>query len=87
MEKKEEILINENEEIIDTKPNNKVKYAVAIVAATIVLASVTTLLIGHFKFNWFKGEIYKLDASISRKAFQANYFSEKKNSNNQIFFC
>ena len=87
MEKKEEILINENEEIIDTKPNNKVKYAVAIVAATIVLASVTTLLIGHFKFNWFKGEIYKLDASISRKAFQANYFSEKKTVTTKFSFA
>ena len=87
MEKKEEILINENEEIIDTKPNNKVKYAVAIVATTLVLASVMTLLIGHFKFNWFKGEIYKLDASISRKAFQANYFSEKKTVTTKFSFA
>ena len=86
MEKKEEILINENEEIIDIKPNNKLKYAVAIVAATLVLASVTTLLIGHFKFNWFKGEIYKLDASISRKAYQANYFTEKKTVTTKFSF-
>ena len=87
MEKKEEILINENEEIIDTKPNNKVKYAVAIVATTLVLASVMTLLIGHFKFNWFKGEIYKLDASISRKAYQANYFTEKKTVTTKFSFA
>ena len=87
MEKKEEILINENEEIIDTKPNNKVKYAVAIIAATLVLASVTTLLIGHFKFDWFKGEIYKLDASISRKAYQANYFTEKKTVTTKFSFA
>ena len=87
MEKKEEILINENEEIIDIKPNNKLKYAVAIVAATLVLASVTTLLIGHFKFNWFKGEIYKLDASISRKAYQANYFTEKKTVTTKFSFA
>ena len=87
MEKKEEILINENQEIIDIKPNNKLKYAVAIIASTLVLASVAILLIGHFKFNWFRGEIYKLDANISRKAYQANYFSEKKNSKNQIFLC
>ena len=87
MEKKEEILINENEEIIDIKPNNKVKYAVAIIAATLVLASVTTLLIGHFKFDWFKGEIYKLDASISRKAYQANYFTEKKTVTTKFSFA
>ena len=78
MEKKEEILMNENEEIIETKPSNKVKYAIAIVASTLVLAAITTLLIGHFKFDWFKSENYKLDAKISRNVFQANYFSEKK---------
>ena len=78
MDKKEEILMNENEEIIETKPSNKVKYAVAIVSTTLVLAAVTTLLIGHFKFDWFKSDNYKLDANISRSVYQANYFSEKK---------
>ena len=78
MEKKEEILMNEKKEIIETKPSNKVKYAIAIVSATLVLAAVTTLLIGHFKFDWFKNDNYKLDANISRSVYQANYFSEKK---------
>ena len=86
MEKKEEILINEKEEIVDTKPS-KMKYVIAILAATLVLASVTTLLIGHFKYNWFKGEVYKLDANISRKAFQANYFSEKKTVTTKFSFA
>jgi hypothetical protein len=70
--------MNEKEEIIETKPSNKVKYTIAIVSSTLVLAAVTTLLIGHFKFDWFKSDNYKLDANISRTVYQANYFSEKK---------
>ena len=77
MEKKEEILINEPE-VIETKPSNKVKYVITIVASTLFLAAVTTLLIGHFKFDWFKADNYRIDANINRSVFQANYFSEKK---------
>ena len=87
MDKKEEILMNENEEIIETKPSNKVKYAVAIVSTTLVLAAVTTLLIGHFKFDWFKSDNYKLDANISRTVYQANYFSEKKTVSTKFSFA
>jgi len=77
MEKKEEILLNDPE-VIETKPSNKIKYAVAIIASTLVLAAATTLLIGHFKFDWFKSDNYKIDANINRNAYQANYFSERK---------
>ena len=77
MEKKEEILINDHEEV-ETKTFNKVKLAIAIIASTLVLAAVTTLLIGHFKFDWFKSDNYKIDANINRSVYQANYFSEKK---------
>ena len=87
MDKKEEILMNENEEIIETKPSNKVKYAVAIVSTTLVLAAVTTLLIGHFKFDWFKSDNYKLDANISRTVYQANYFHEKKTVSTKFSFA
>ena len=80
MEKKEEILINEPE-VVETKPSNKIKYTIAIIASTLVLAAVTTLLIGHFKFDWFKSDNYKIDAKINRNVYQANYFSEKKTMN------
>ena len=74
--KKEEILLNEPE-IVETKPN-KVKIALSILASTLVVATITTLLVGHFKFDWFKSDEYKIDARINRSIYQANYFSEKK---------
>ena len=49
---KEEILLNESE-IVETKPN-KLKIVLPIIASTLVIATITTLLIGHLKFNWFK---------------------------------
>ena len=85
MEKKEEILINDHEEV-ETKTFNKVKLAVAIIASTFVLAAATTLLIGHFKFDWFKSDNYKIDANINRSVYQANYFSEKKTVSTRISF-
>ena len=77
MEHKEEILLNEPE-FVETKASNKVKYTIAIIATTLVLATATTLLIGHFKFDWFKNDNYKIDANINRNLYQANYFSEKR---------
>jgi len=76
MSKKEEILLNERE-IVETKPS-KVKIAVSILISTLLVTAVTTLLIGHFKFDWFKSDSYKIDANINRSVYQANYFSEKK---------
>ena len=76
--KKEEILLNDSE-IVETKPN-KVKLALSILAATLIVATVTTLLVGHFKFDWFKSDEYKIDAHIKRSVYQANYFSEKRQS-------
>ena len=83
MEKKEEILLNEHEEV-ETKTSNKVGCAIAIIATTLVLAAATTLLIGHFKFDWFKSDNYKIDANINRSVYQANYFSEKKTMTTKI---
>jgi DNA topoisomerase IA len=82
MEKKEEILINEPE-MVSEKPS-KVKFILAILASTLILASVTTLLIGHLKFDWFKSDNYKIDAHINRNIYQANYFSEKKTLNTKF---
>ena len=80
MDKKEEILINE-QEVVETKSSNKIKYTIAIISSTLVIAAITTLLIGHFKFDWFKNDNYKIDANIKRNVYQANYFSEKKTLN------
>ena len=76
MSKKEEILLNEPE-IVVTKPS-KIRIAVSIIISTLLVSAVTTLLIGHFKFDWFKSDSYKIDANINRSVYQANYFSEKK---------
>ena len=85
MEKQAEILIEEPEKTIETKNPNKIKYTVAIISATLILATVATLLIGHFQFSWFK-DTYRLDANISRRAFQANYFSEQKTVSTKFSF-
>ena len=83
MEKNEEILLNEPE-INERKPSQKIKYAIAIITTTLALAVVSTLLIGHFKFDWFKSNNYKIDAQINRSVYQSNYFSEKKTVKTQF---
>lgn len=84
---KEEVLNNDyvENEVIQPKNTKKIKIAIALVASLTIIASVT-LLVGYFKFNWFKSEIYNIDAKISRNAFQANYFSETKTINTRIGF-
>jgi hypothetical protein len=72
-------------EYVETKPN-KVKIVLAILASTLVVATMTTLIIGHFKFDWFKSDEYKIDAHINRSVYQANYFSEKKTINARFSF-
>ena len=47
-------------------------------------AAVAVLLVGHFKFDWFKSETYKINANIFRANYQANYFAEKKNINMKV---
>lgn len=84
---KEEVLNNDyvENEVIQPKNTKKIKIAIALVASLTIIAS-AILLVGYFKFNWFKNEIYNIDAKISRNAFQANYFSETKTINTRIGF-
>ena len=84
---KEEVLNNDyvENEVIQPKNTKKIKIAIALVASLTIIAS-AILLVGYFKFNWFKSEIYNIDAKISRNAFQANYFSETKTINTRIGF-
>ena len=65
------------EEIIPPKNNRKIKIFVAIIIS-ILFVSINVILLGHFKFNWFKSEIYNLDIQISRNIGQINYFTETK---------
>ena len=81
---KEEILLNEPE-ILETK-TNKLKIVFSIIASTLVIASITALLIGHFKFDWFESDEYKIDAKVKRGIYQANYFSEVKTINTKFNF-
>ena len=75
---------SENREIIPAKSYSKVKLIIAIISTILILAATTTLLIGYFKFDWFKKEIYKVDANITREVNQANFFTENKKISTRI---
>ena len=84
---KEEILNDDfvEKEVAQPKSHKKIKIAIAIAASLAIIAT-TTLLVGYFKFDWFKSEIYKLDAKISRNVYQANYFTETRTINTRMGF-
>ena len=71
-------------EIIPEKKTGKGKLVIAIISSILVLAVVSTLLIGYFKFHWFQNEIYRMDADIIRNVNQANFFTETKVINTKI---
>ena len=76
---KEEIL-NENfteKEIINQKSHKKIKIFLSITSSILVIATIV-ILIGYFKFNLFKKEIYNLDIQISRNTHEVSYFTETK---------
>ena len=90
MSKQEEVY-NINDELIDQEvqapvKSNKIKYAIAIIIGVLITAVVSIILVGHFKFDWFKSETYKIEANIQRSNFKANYFSEEKNMNIKVSF-
>ena len=74
---KDEILNEEFMEIPQPKSHKKIKIAIAFIASLDIIAT-TTLLIEYFKFDWFKSEVYDIDAKISNSLYQANDFTEKK---------
>ena len=73
-----------NFEVVPTKNSHKAKLIIAIVSTFLILAAATTLLIGYFKLDWFKNEIYKVDANITREVNQANFFAETKKVNTKM---
>ena len=74
----------EDKEILPVKKNTKIKIIIAIISTVLILAVITILLIGHFKLNWFKSEVYKVDTNIKREVYQASYFTENKKINTKI---
>ena len=76
---KEEILTKEfdEKEFVQPKSHKKVIIAISITASLAIIA-ITTLLVGYFKFDWFKSEVYNIDAKITRNLHQASYFTETK---------
>ena len=65
---KEEILNDDfvEKEVIQPKSHKKIKIAIAITASLAIIAT-TILLVGYFKFDWFKSENIK--KNISSKLF------------------
>ncbi len=74
----------ENKEILPEKNHSKIKLTITIISTILILVAATTLLIGYFKFDWFKKEIYKVDINITREVNQANFFTEKKTINTRV---
>ena len=72
-------------EILPQKKSHKLAIALSITTA-IALIAASVLLVGYFKFNWFKNEMYKIDANISRNVYQVNYFSETKTAKTKYSF-
>ena len=88
---KQEETYSINDELIDQEvqapvKSNKIKYTIAIIIGVLITAAVSVILVGHFKFDWFKSETYKIEANIQRSNFKANYFSEEKNMNIKVSF-
>ena len=72
-------------EILPQKKSHKLAIALSIITG-IALITASVLLVGYFKFNWFKNEMYKIDANISRNVYQVNYFSETKTAKTKYSF-
>ena len=75
---KEEILnesIKEEEEVIQPKSHKKIIISLVITGSILVISTVI-LLVGYFKFNWFKSEIQNINIKISRNVQEVKYFTE-----------
>ena len=77
-----EIENNEN-----PRPSKKKYLKYSIIISLAVLVITTVLLVGYFKFNWFKSEPDEYDIDIKIQSFsnQVNYFTEKKQSHQKWY--
>ena len=81
--RKQEETYSINDKLIDQEfeipvKTNKIKYTIAIITCVVMAATIAFLLIGHFQFNLFRSETYKIKADIYRSNFQTHYFFEQK---------
>ena len=76
-------------------PYCKKKKIICIIAITFTALVILTtiILIGHFKFNWFKKaddeadkDTYNLDVKIKRSANQVDYFTETKTIKSKVVY-
>ena len=74
---------------------SKKKKIICIIAIsfTALIILTTIILIGHFKFNWFKKtddeadkDIYNLDVKIKRTVNQVDYFTETKKIKTKVVY-
>ena len=65
---------------------------ILIVVSILIFAIVITLLVGHFKYNWFKEKTKEIEQTnditpkLSRIVNQINYFTEIKTINTRVEF-
>ena len=62
MDKSEKIILKESldeKELSETKNYKKIKYSIAIITSTLIIAAVITLSIGHFKVEIIEEETNK----------------------------
>ena len=82
----EYILNDELISIPQPKIKNKFKIVLTVIIFFAFIITISILLIGHFKFNWFNNEIYNIDIKISRNEYQTNFFNEKKTIKTKVGF-
>ena len=76
----------------DVQSKKPIWLIIFMVVSILIIATVITLLVGHFKYNWFKKvtketeQAYDIALKLSRNVYQANYFTETKTINTKVFF-
>ena len=73
----------------DVQSKRPIRLIILMVVSILIIVTVITLLVGHFKYNWFKKETeqtYDIALKLSRNVYQANYFTETKTINTKVSF-
>ena len=73
-----EITDQKSQTFFSSTKTKKIIIIASIIAGVILVSAGIVLLVGHFKFDWFKSQTYDIDAKITRSLYQANYFKENK---------
>ena len=76
----------------DVQSKRPIRLIILMVVSILIIATVITLLVGHFKYNWFKKitkeaeQAHDIALKLSRNVYQANYFTETKTINTRVGF-